>query len=158
MQFFLQLLYSYEETDLRTKLKCNYTFITYFSTLINKSVIQVEEGMLEIYLPSKQKWDRHNITSIQLAIFQNYQHQPCLFSLLVTEQKNGNERNSQNQINHWRIQCKRNPSGRRFPLPHQTDIILRGAFGRWICTEIQWQLGFRGSIQDITEILASIPE
>lgn len=89
--FFLQLLSSYGEVGLRTKPKCNYTFMTYFNTLINKFVKQVVEVMWEIYLPTKQIWDRHNIKRINLAISQNYQHQPCLFSLLIAE-KNSNEK------------------------------------------------------------------
>lgn len=136
--FFLQLLSSYGEVGLRTKPKCNYTFMTYFNTLINKFVKQVVEVMWEIYLPTKQIWDRHNIKRINLAISQNYQHQPCLFSLLIAE-KNSNEKKIHKTKKNLRIQWKRNTSERRFPLSYQTDIILRGAFGPWICTEIQWQ-------------------
>lgn len=67
--------------------------MAYFNTLINKFVKQVVEVMWEIHLPTKQIWDRHNIKPINLAIFQNYQHQPCLFSLLIAE-KNSNEKKS----------------------------------------------------------------
>lgn len=35
------------------------------------------------------------------------------------------------------------------------NVILREAAGPWICTEIQCQTGFRGSIRDIREILSA---
>lgn len=83
----------------------------------NKSVKQVVEVMWEIYLPTKQIWDRRNIKPINLAIFQNYQHQPRLFSLLIAE-KNSNEKKSTKLKNHLRIQWKRNTSERQFPLSY----------------------------------------
>jgi len=92
----LQLLPSYEKVGLRTKPKCDYTFIIYFNTLINKFAKKVEEAMWETHLPTTQKWDRHNIKAMNLAIFQNYQQQPCLFLILRAETKNSNEKNPQN--------------------------------------------------------------
>lgn len=77
------------------KPKCNYIFIMYFNTLINKSIKQVEERKWELHLPTKQKCDKHNIKPITLPIFHNYQHQPCLFSPFIPENKNSNERDPQ---------------------------------------------------------------
>lgn len=41
------------------------------------------------------KRDRHSIKPNKLPIFQNYQHQPCLFSVLKAEMRNSNEKNTQ---------------------------------------------------------------
>lgn len=87
---FPHLLYSYEVAWLRTKPKCNYTSNTYFCTLITKFVKQVEDRTWEIYMPAKQKWDRSHIKLINPVILQNYQHQLCLVSLLVTGNKKRN--------------------------------------------------------------------
>lgn len=54
-------------------------------------------------MPTKQKWDRPHIKPINPVIFQNYQYQLCLVSLLVMG-KNSNEKKSKNQVEHLRIQ------------------------------------------------------
>lgn len=93
--FFLQLVCSYEEPRLQTKPKCNYTFITYFST--DYQIYQMGKGRdLGNLHAHKAKMNRPNIKPIHLSIFQNNQHKLCLAPFHVTEKKNGNEKDSPN--------------------------------------------------------------
>lgn len=46
--------------------------IYYIFQYSDKYIKEVEEGTWEIHMSTKQKWDRHNIKLINLAIFQTY--------------------------------------------------------------------------------------
>lgn len=89
--FFLQLVCSYEEARIRTKPKCNHTFITYFSS--DYQIYQMGRGRdLGNLHAHKAKMNRPNIKPIHLSIFQNDQHKLCLASFIVTEKKNSSEK------------------------------------------------------------------